>query len=166
MTQAGGRKQTKLSQRQQDILLWLTEQEERPPVELIGTSDTATATEGAILIITADASGQGSSRARGKGHIVAPLSTANGECTQVKKIGTRWSVKAFFKAKYGREPTPSEISSCARSLERLEQQGFVKRTASRGKRKKTSHIKRTEEAIRNRHTYDLRMQPVEIMEGD
>ncbi len=59
------------------------------------------------------------------------------------KRGVKWSAKEFL----GRSPTATESMSLSRALADLERAGLVKRTHSRGKRKRTSHIKLTKEGI-------------------
>lgn len=58
-----------------------------------------------------------------------------------RKQGLPWSVKDFL----GRKPTASESTAIGRALEALEVRGLVIRTQSRGKRKRTSHVRLTRE---------------------
>jgi hypothetical protein len=128
MNQGGGQKKIKVSEQQIDILLWLAEQEERKPIELAGVSNTLTATESTPLTVNVNV-------------MEAPDVATAQLSHKVKKIGKRWNPAAFF----GRPLTPSESAAISRRLKSLERQGLIKRTKSRGKRVRTSHIKLTAE---------------------
>ncbi len=141
MTQAGGRKQTKLSELQKDIVLWIGYH--TGDITRMGHLATGEPpSRQALRLVLEDIQELGE-------RLDEALKTRKAGESLLESLpepryrGVPWEAKPFL----GRPATPSESSSLNKSLFRLEERGLIKRTRSRGKRKHTSHVNLTSEGL-------------------